>query len=182
VRCMSALCCTSGADDCCLGGRLGHFSGLPPGKHPMSRLGQGPFRRAGWWVFWTLLFFSPWVSASPPQITVQPRKWTVTEGGSYTFTVTAGGTAPLSFQWRKDDVDLADKTNSTLPLTLIQTNAAGLYALVITNLEGAVTSAPARLTVRLAADPVYAPPQGGWAYLFGGDSAAGSLSAALDGT
>jgi uncharacterized repeat protein (TIGR01451 family) len=125
---------------------------------------------------------SPWVSASPPQITVQPQKWTVTEGGSYTFTVTAGGTAPLSFQWRKDNVDLADKTNSTLPLTLIQTNAAGLYAVVITNLEGAVTSAPARLTVRLAGDPAYAPPQGGWAYLFGGDSAAGSLSAALDGT
>ncbi|HXI53582.1 MAG TPA: immunoglobulin domain-containing protein, partial [Candidatus Saccharimonadales bacterium] len=128
------------------------------------------------------MFLSPWVSASPPQITVQPQKWTVTEGGSYTFTVTAGGTAPLSFQWRKDNVDLADKTNSTLPLTLIQTNAAGLYTVVITNLEGAVTSAPARLTVRLAGDPAHAPPQGGWAYLFGGDSAAGSLSAALDGT
>ena len=74
-------------------------------------------------------------------------------GADYTFTVTATGTGQLSFQWRRDSSELTGKTSSTLPLTAIQTNDAGSYTVVVTNLEGTVTSAPARLTVRLATDP-----------------------------
>ena len=120
--------------------------------------------------------------ASPPAITVPPQKRTVVAGTDYTFAVTASGSAPLNYQWRKDGSNLADKTNSTLALTAVQTNAAGAYSVVITNVEGAVTSAPVLLTVRLAGDPLYPTPQDGWAYLFAGDGAAGSLTAALDGT
>src|SRR5438034_1118391 len=45
-----------------------------------------------------------------------------------------------------------------------------------------VITAPVRLAVRLAGDPRYPVPQGGWAYLFDGNSAAGSQAASLDGT
>src|SRR5881396_2677160 len=65
--------------------------------------------------------------ASPPAITVQPQPRTVVEGSSYTFTVTATGTSPLSYQWRRDNSALVGKTSSTLALTSIQTNDAGIY-------------------------------------------------------
>src|SRR5207247_11186598 len=120
--------------------------------------------------------------ASPPAITLQPQGRTVVVGADYTFLVTATGTGPLAYQWQRDSSGLTGKTSSTLSLTAIQTNDAGIYTVVVTNLEGAVTSAPARLTVRLASDPIYPTPQDGWAYIFQGDGVASGLTAALDGT
>jgi len=122
------------------------------------------------------------VQASPPAITQQPVKRTVVTGADHSFTVSVTGTAPLAYQWRKDGSNLTDKTNSILALIAIQTNDAGSYSVVITNAEGAVTSAPVMLTVRLASDPAYPTPQGGWAYLYGGDAIAPDLAAALDGS
>src|ERR1043166_2235412 len=119
--------------------------------------------------------------ATVPAITVQPQPRTVVEGTNYTFSVTATGSVPLAYQWRRDGLNLSGKTSASLPLVNITTNDAGVYSVVVTNIEGAVTSAPARLTVRLASDPVYPTPQGGWAYLFQGSAVASSLTAALDG-
>src|SRR5262245_426180 len=112
--------------------------------------------------------------AAAPSITSQPQSRTVVEGNNHTFSVTASGTAPLSYQWRRDNAELPGKTASSLALTGIQTNDGGFYTVVITNVSGAITSAPARLTVRLASDPLYPTPQGGWAYLFPGNAAAGN--------
>ena len=131
---------------------------------------------------WNLGLGTSALQAAPPAITTQPQKRTVIEGTSYTFTVAATGTAPLNYQWRRDGSDLTDKTNSSLALTAIQTNDAGGYSVVATNAEGAVTSTVAQLTVRLASDPAYPTPQGGWAYIFQGDDVASSLTAALDGS
>ena len=125
---------------------------------------------------------APSALAAPPAITTQPQKRTVVEGTSYTFTVAATGTAPLSYQWRRNTSNLAGQINSTLPLAAIQTNDAGGYTVVVTNAEGAVTSTVAQLTVRLAGDPAYPTPQGGWAYIFQGAAISNSLTAALDGT
>src|SRR5256712_5659116 len=39
---------------------------------------------------------------TPPSITTQPASQTITAGQTATFSVTASGTAPLSYQWRKN--------------------------------------------------------------------------------
>ena len=43
-----------------------------------------------------------------PSITLPPQSQTVIVGTNVTFGVTATGTAPLSYQWRKDGVNLSD--------------------------------------------------------------------------
>ena len=120
--------------------------------------------------------------AAAPAITSHPEKRTVFEGDTHTFTVTATGTDPLAYQWRHEGTNLPGKTASSLALANIQTNDSGFYTIVVTNISGSITSSPARLTVRGASDPRYPAPQGGWAYVFDGNSAASSLTASLDGT
>jgi len=68
-------------------------------------------------------------------------------GRNATFSVTASGTAPRSYQWRRDGVDLLGKTNVSLTITAAQPADEGDYTVVVTNLAGAVASAPARLYV-----------------------------------
>jgi hypothetical protein len=120
--------------------------------------------------------------AQQPVVTTQPTSRTVVVGDNHTFTVVATGDASLVYQWRRNNLDLANQTNASLSLSSIQTNDAGVYAVVITNLAGSVTSSPARLTVRLPSDPAYPAPQGGWTYVFQGDAIANSLTEALDGS
>lgn len=62
----------------------------------------------------------------------------------YYLTNTASG---VSFQWQFDGTNIADATNATLTLTDVQTNEAGSYSVIATNLAGSVTSSNAVLTV-----------------------------------
>ena len=83
-----------------------------------------------------------------PSITTQPQNQAVTVGQTAVFSVIAGGTAPLSYQWYfNTNTPLADKTNATLIVTNVQTNDAGGYSIIVTNSLGSVTSVVATLTV-----------------------------------
>ncbi len=82
-----------------------------------------------------------------PGISSQPTNLTVNVTSNATFNVNATGTAPFSYQWRTNSVNLAGATNATLTLTSVLTNQAGNYAVVITNLWGSITSSVAVLTV-----------------------------------
>jgi len=53
-------------------------------------------------------------SALPPAITSQPLGQTVLVGTAVTLSVTATGTAPLSYQWRFKGADIAGATSATL--------------------------------------------------------------------
>ncbi len=94
------------------------------------------------------------VNAAPvgPSITAQPQNQSVTVGQTATFSVTATGTAPLSYQWQKKSMNIAGATNSsyTTPATLSGDNGA-TFDVVITNTAGTITSANATLTVNAAA-------------------------------
>ncbi len=83
----------------------------------------------------------------PPSITNQPQSLTVIIGNSADFSVVAGGTAPLSFQWRRNGTNLADANAASFNIASVQPADAGNYALVITNAAGSITSAVATLTV-----------------------------------
>ena len=88
----------------------------------------------------------------PPMITTQPVGQTNVVGDDVTFSVTASGTAPLSYQWRLDGSPLAGRTATNLMLTHVQQSQAGGYTVVITNIAGAVTSTVAPLRVNLPPD------------------------------
>ncbi len=98
------------------------------------------------------------VSMIPPGISTHPVALTVNVTSNATFTVTAIGTDPLAYQWRKDGVNLAGATTATLSLLNVQTNQAGGYSVVITNAFGSITSTVASLTVnRLVQTVIFGP-------------------------
>lgn len=86
-------------------------------------------------------------SAVPPAITVPPQSQTVNQGANVTFSASATGTEPLAWQWWFNGAPIADATNSSFTRLNVQPEHAGDYYVVVTNVAGAVTSAPATLTV-----------------------------------
>lgn len=88
----------------------------------------------------------------PPTITVQPQSQTVKAGSNVTFTMSAQGTAPFSYQWRHSGTNLPGATAGVLTLTNIQASHAGDYAAVVANSAGSATSAVATLTVIVPPD------------------------------
>lgn len=87
-------------------------------------------------------------TAAPPSITSQPTGATnLLWGGYYTLAVSAGGSTPLRYAWLRDDTFIAGETNRTLSLTNVDFAQSAEYRAVITNVVGAITSNPARITV-----------------------------------
>jgi hypothetical protein len=70
-------------------------------------------------------------------------------GETAKFKVTATGSAPLHYQWRKNGADIPGATNSTYttPATVAADNGS-LFSVVVSNGGGSVTSNNATLTVR----------------------------------
>ena len=85
----------------------------------------------------------------PPYITMQPERTSVMLGGTAGFSISAGGTQPLSCQWYRDGISLAGGTGLSLTLSNVSTNAEGNYSVVVTNAWGTTTSVPAFLTVNV---------------------------------
>ena len=87
-------------------------------------------------------------TSQAPIIATQPLSQAVTEGRVATFSTTATGTGPLTYQWYKNGVLISGATSSTYttPATTNGDNNAS-YTVVVSNAAGSVTSAPAILTV-----------------------------------
>jgi DNA/RNA endonuclease G (NUC1) len=81
-----------------------------------------------------------------PSITTHPASQSVAIGGNVTLSVVAAGTAPFTYQWRKDTQPITNATSSTLTLTNVQAGAAGSYDVVVTNSVSSVTSNAATIT------------------------------------
>ncbi len=84
----------------------------------------------------------------PPTIVSQPIDQTVAAGSNATFTVIATGSPELKYQWLQNTNMLAAATNSVLSLTNVQSLAAGVYSVRVTNVFGSVTSSGAQLLVQ----------------------------------
>lgn len=85
--------------------------------------------------------------STAPVITTQPQSISVAEGSPASFTVTASGSQPLSYQWRKNTNNISGATNSTYTIPAPTTNDEGNYSVVVTNSAGSATSNDAILTV-----------------------------------
>ena len=87
------------------------------------------------------------ISNCAPVISSQPQSQAAVVGANSVFSVTAAGTAPLSYQWQWNGTNINAATTSTLTLTNVQVAGAGSYVVVITNVVGSVTSSVASLAV-----------------------------------
>jgi len=93
-------------------------------------------------------------AAVAPTITTAPGNQTVTAGQTATFTVTAAGTAPVSYQWQKSGVNIAGAASASYTTAVTTTADSGsTFDAVATNAAGTVTSAAATLTVNPAVVP-----------------------------
>lgn len=99
-------------------------------------------------------------AAIPPSISAQPQSLSAARGSMASFSVTANGTAPLSYQWSKDGTPLSDggriagATSAMLTISSLQDGDAGSYTVEITNSAGNLTSDPATLTVTAPAPTI----------------------------
>ena len=83
-----------------------------------------------------------------PTIAAQPQSASVLAGQSASFSVTASGSAPLAYQWRRNGVPIAGATAAsyTTPATVAGDSGAA-FSVVVSNSAGSVTSSAAALTV-----------------------------------
>jgi Immunoglobulin I-set domain len=87
-------------------------------------------------------------TATAVTITVPPADQTVTAGQTATFSVTATGTAPITYQWQKNGSNIAGATAGTYTTPATATTDSGAkFDVVVTNSVGSVTSGAATLTV-----------------------------------
>jgi hypothetical protein len=83
----------------------------------------------------------------PPYLVLQPQSQVAAIGSNVSFTVTASGTALLSYQWRKAGLNVAGGTDYAYTIDNVQLADALNYDVIVTNSLGAITSQVATLTV-----------------------------------
>jgi uncharacterized repeat protein (TIGR01451 family) len=154
-----------------------HDAVFPP---PVSLTSQ--LCRLCLWLGWAVISTHLSQAAIAPLIVTEPANAVVTVGSNHTFSVTALGVEPLQYEWVFEGNALTGATARELLLTNVQTTNAGGYQVVVTDVNGSVTSTVARMVVRLPDDPLFSPPQGGWTYRYAGNAVSNAGPNALDGT
>ena len=94
-------------------------------------------------------------SVTPPQITLDPlqsKTQTVVAGDKITLEITASGNGTLSYQWKKDGVDVTTDdfegaTSPKLHITAVDIRHEGLYTCVVSNKAGPMVSEQTEVTV-----------------------------------
>lgn len=86
-------------------------------------------------------------AAVPPTITAQPQSQEVLPGDDVTFTVVAGGTSPLSYQWRFEDAEIAGANASSYTVEHVHQIDAGNYSVIVSNMAGTMMSSNATLSL-----------------------------------
>jgi hypothetical protein len=94
----------------------------------------------------------------PPALTSQPQAQAHAAGTTVTFTVTATGSPPLNYQWRRNGANIAAATSATLTLSSVTAADSGVYSVRVWNDYGSVVSTWADLVV--LADPANGNPPG----------------------
>jgi len=100
------------------------------------------------------------VSGTAPKITTQPADQTVAAGKTATFAVVATGTAPLTYQWRKNGAAIGGATSASFTTgSLTSADSGATYSVVVSNAAGTATSRGAKLIVSGTAPSITTQPQ-----------------------
>lgn len=86
---------------------------------------------------------------TPVAITAQPASLTRNVGEAATFSVTATGSAPISYQWRRNGADIPGATAATYAIASVLPGDAGDYTVFVSNAGGTATSNVATLLVNI---------------------------------
>ncbi|MCX6927297.1 MAG: immunoglobulin domain-containing protein, partial [Verrucomicrobia bacterium] len=106
----------------------------------------------GWYVD-TVSVSGGYTCCGPPMVVTQPASQAVRPGTNVTFCVTANGSLPISYQWRKDGTNLVNggritgATNTCLTLSSVVEGDSGGYSVVLNNFNGSAVSSNATLLV-----------------------------------
>jgi hypothetical protein len=108
-------------------------------------------------------FLIPVIATSqtnPPAITAQPQSQAASPGSNVTFTVTATGASPLSYQWLFNETNAIGLNTNFYSISNVQFTNAGNYSVIVTNNFGSATSSVAVLTVSNFPPSIITQPQG----------------------
>jgi hypothetical protein len=90
------------------------------------------------------------VLSGPPMIAQQPQSIQRFVGGTATFSVTAFGSLPASYQWSLDGVPIGGATSAAYTVTEVGAGDVGGYSVRVSNAYGNTNSANAALTLLTA--------------------------------
>jgi hypothetical protein len=86
--------------------------------------------------------------SSAPTFTTQPASQAVAAGQQATFSATATGTAPISYQWQKNSTNISGGSAATYTTPAVVAGDSGAtFRVIATNAAGSATSNAATLTV-----------------------------------
>lgn len=83
------------------------------------------------------------VYSEAPTLLRTPKSHRVVAGANVNFSVTAAGTAPLSYQWYFDDEAIDGATASQFSVNNVSSENLGAYSVVVSNHEGSARTSPA---------------------------------------
>src|SRR5207302_1037506 len=86
------------------------------------------------------------VLAGPPILSKVPVSTARFAGGAVTFTGSALGSTPITYQWLKGGVPIAGATGTSYTIQQLQPSDLGNYAIVATNPHGQTNSPAATLS------------------------------------
>jgi probable HAF family extracellular repeat protein len=119
---------------------------------------------------------TPIVSAG---VVAQSPSQTVTAGNPATFSVSAIGTAPITYQWMHNGTPINGATAASYAISAVQVSDSGAYTVVVTNPGGANVSRVMNLTVNFAHEATYL---NAWSYSNLWDGSNPCEAVAYDGT
>lgn len=85
--------------------------------------------------------------ALAPMVLTHPESQMIQTGASTTLSVVVDVSGPLTYQWKKDGVDLPSSNSPTYTLSNAQGTNAGSYTVVVTNADGSCEAGPAAVFV-----------------------------------
>lgn len=102
------------------------------------------------------------VTPQAPIFSLNPQAVAALTGSTVTFTASAHGTEPITWQWTKDGDPVDGATTTSLTLTNVQPSAVGSYRVTATNTVNSTQSDAAALTITTVIAPpgIYVAPDG----------------------